>query len=555
MCLHNLLTPIPALRDCLLIAGGILMIAVAPGLRAEARPNIVLIMADDMGYSDIGCYGGEIPTPNLDQLAAGGLRFTQFTNTARCSQTRAALLTGLHPHQTGVGILAEDPNQTAPPDAGPGYIRYLNRNCVTLAEVLGCAGYHTYMAGKWHLGYHDREKWPRQRGFDRFYGIISGASSYFQPRPPRGLTLDNEPVPPPEDPEYYTTDAFADYAVEFIRDQEDDRPFFLYLAFNAPHWPLHARDEDIAKFVGRYRMGWDRLREERWAKQVQMGVVKREWGLSPRDDGARAWDELTLSAQVQLDFRMAVYAAQIHRMDWNIGRVIATLKERGVFENTLVFFLSDNGGCAEPYSDLGGGTFEAINKPHAGGAGGPAHPEDGSSYGTGWANASNTPFRRYKARLNEGGIATPLIVSWPAGLKTAPGSLTGAPGYLADIMATVLEVTGATYPSFFRGEPITPPAGHSLVPILVTGDRPTPEWFFWEHYGERAVRHGDWKALRAKSGDRWELYDLARDRNELQDAAATHPDLLAAMTNQWEAWAAQSQVYPRTTNEGSPTPP
>jgi arylsulfatase len=517
----------------------------------STRPNVVLIMADDMGYSDIGCYGSEIPTPNLDALAAGGLRFSQFYNTARCSPTRAALLTGLHPHQAGMGTLAEDPGKQAKPEAAPGYQEFLNDRCVTLAEALRPAGYHTYMSGKWHLGCHGQEKWPRQRGFDRFYGIISGASSYFSPKSPRGLTLDNTALPAPDPESYYTTDAFTDHAIQFIGEQKDNAPFFLYLAFNAPHWPLHARQADIAKFTGKYRAGWDQLRAQRFAKQKQLGLVPADTVLSPRDDGARAWDDLSDEQKSQLDHRMAVYAAQVHRMDYNIGRLVEHLRAARKLDNTVILFLSDNGGCAEPYTDLGGGALTAINKASAGGPGNKdAQGDGGSSYGTGWANASNTPFRRYKSRLHEGGIATPLIVHWPNGLKAKPGSINSTPGYLTDVMPTVLELTGTTYPAKTRsGESPFPLVGRSLSPAIA--GQPHPEktrWFFWEQYNNKAVRHGDWKAVQpAEPSSPWELYDLSRDRSELDDLATAEPARLNTLKTAWEGWAKTHQVLPKNT--------
>lgn len=523
----------------------LLLAVTAPA--AAPRPDIVVILADDMGFSDLGCYGSEIPTPHLDALAAGGLRFTQFYNTARCSPTRAALLTGLDPHAAGMGTLAEDPGKRAQAAAAPGYLEYLNDRCLTLAEALKPAGYKAYLAGKWHLGYHGREKWPLQRGFDRFYGLISGASSYFAPTDPRGLTLDNTPLPTPTDPGYYTTDAFADHAIRFVREHPADTPFFLYLAFTAPHWPLHARPDDIAKFTGRYRAGWDRLRAERHARQRALGIVGDAAPLSPRDDGARAWDELTAEEQTRLDYRMAVYAAQVHRMDWNVGRLVAALREFGRLDNTLILFLSDNGGCAEPYTDLGGGGFAAINRPGAAGSGGKQGALTGSSYGTGWANASNTPFRRYKSRLHEGGIATPLIAHWPAGLKTAPGALVHSPGYLTDIVPTALELAGTSYPETRDGKPLAPLAGRSLMPVF-RGETPARDRrFYWEQYGNRAVRHGDWKAVQpAEENSPWELYDLARDRSELRDLAAAEPARLRDLVAAWQRWAETHQVLPKT---------
>ena len=431
---------------------------------SKDRPNIVLILADDMGYSDLGCYGSEIPTPNLDSLAQRGLRFARFYNSARCSPSRAALLTGLHPHQAGMGTLAEDPGKRASTDAAPGYREALSANSLTLAELLRPAGYHTYLAGKWHLGYHGQEKWPLARGFERFYGIIAGASSYFRPAGLRGLTSDNTPLDPPTG-DYYTTDAFTDQALDFITTQKDAAPFFLYLAYNAPHWPLHARNEDIAKFVGRYRDGWDKLREARLARQIELGVITPGTQLSPRDEDVHAWDSLSENQKSDLDYRMAVYAAQVHRMDWNIGRVVGALRSAGKLENTLILFLSDNGGCAEPYDELGGGPIESINVADKVMLNS-RRENSAASYGTGWANASNTPFRKFKSRLHEGGIATPLIVHWPAGLKIRPGTVTQSPGYLADVMATVIEVTGVPYPTDFRGHRLLPLAGTSLAPIF-----------------------------------------------------------------------------------------
>ena len=510
---------------------------------AAPKPNIVLIMADDMGYSDLGCYGSEIPTPHLDALAAGGLRFTQFYNSARCSPTRAALLTGLHPHQAGMGRLAEEAIglTTQPPAA---YLGYLNNRCLTLAEALRPAGYHTYLAGKWHLGQRDESKWPLQRGFDRFYGLLAGASSYLRPSGERPLSLGNQILPAPTEANYYTTDAFTDFAIKSVREHKVGEPFFLYLAFTAPHWPLHAMPEDIAKFVGKYRPGWDQLRQQRMAKMKALGLLSANTPLSERDPGARAWDSLTEEQQTDLDYRMAVYAAQVHRMDANIGRLVATLRERGELDNTLIVFLSDNGGCAEPYTDLGGGKQAEINNPASRGP---------VSYGQGWANASNTPFRRFKSHLHEGGIATPLIVHWPAGLKTKTGSFNATPGYLTDIMPTFLDVSGATYPAQHRGQTLTPLVGRSLLPIFSDGTQPqaAPRTFFWEQYGFKAVRVGDLKAVfspkamhdRRNSG-RWELYDLATDRTEAHDLATTRPDDLKKLIAHWDAWAADVQVEP-----------
>ena len=529
---------------CLLLLVPLGRLAAAEGAKpvVAAKPNIVLILADDMGYSDLGCFGSEIPTPSLDALAAQGLRFTHFYNTARCSPTRAALLTGLNPHQAGMGRLAEEAigATAAHPD---GYLGYLNNHCVTLAEVLRSAGYHTYMAGKWHLGMRDESKWPLQRGFDRYYGILAGATSYLRPSGQRGLTLDNQQLPPPTNSDYYTSDAFTDFAIRTVQENKPGEPFFLYLAFNAPHWPLQARPEDIAKFVGKYRDGWDKLRQERYARQIKLELVSSGWSLSDRDPGARAWEALTGEQKTNLDYRMAVYAAQVHRLDWNVGRLVATLRDRGQFDNTLIVFLSDNGACAEPYTDLGGGEQERINDPAVMGS---------ISYGQGWANVSDTPFRRFKSMLHEGGIAAPFIVHWPAGLKTRTGTLNATPGYLVDLMPTFIEASGATYPKEYHGQPITPFEGRSFLPILAASSPSAPPRVIcWEQYGFKAVRDGDLKAVfspanmydRRGSG-KWELYDLARDRTELHDLAADHPDDLKKLIAQWDAWAARTQVFP-----------
>jgi len=512
-----------------------------PGSRVvaeSARPNIVIILADDLGFSDLGSFGSEIPTPHLDKLAANGLRLTQFTNTSRCCPSRASLLTGLFQHQAGVGLmtsLQRDP-------ASVGYQGRLNERSVTLAEVARSAGYHTYMSGKWHLGQDDRAWWPRQRGFDRFYGILAGATSYFRPADKYSLSQDNTVLPPPDDPDYYTTDAFTDYAIRFVREQADDAPFLLYLAYNAPHWPLHAPRADIDRFVGHYRGGWDRAREGRRARQLELGVVEEEWGLSPRDADVRPWEHLSEQEQIELDYRMATYAAQVYRIDVNVGRLVAALQELDRFDNTLILFLSDNGGAPEPRprapgerSDLGGGAFADIN-----------NPDDVSmvSYGRGWAQVSNTPFAGFKADSTEGGIAAPFIAHWPAGLRTPPGAIIDAPAYLIDVMPTLLELAQTTYPEERDGQPLHPLEGSSLLPLFREGQRVQPEWMYWEHRDQGAVRHGPWKALR-QATDTWSLYHLDTDRTERHDLAAKEPERLDELRRRWEEWAHSHLVYPK----------
>ena len=502
---------------------------------AQERPNIVLIMADDMGYSDIGCYGGEIQTPNIDALASEGVRMTQFYNTSRSCPTRASLMTGLYQHQAGIGWMSEDPFSNGERDPKDWevaeYRGALNRNCVTIAEVLKTAGYHTYMAGKWHLGMHGKEKWPLQRGFDRFYGILAGACSYLRPEGPRGLTLDNTRLPAPEAP-YYTTDAFTDYAIEFIDGQQDDKPFFLYLAYNAPHWPLQAKDEDIEKFYDIYRKkGWDVVRQERHDRMAELGIIEPGSGFAEWEN--RKWDELSEKEKDNTAYRMAVYAAQVHAMDYNVGKLIGYLRDNGKLDNTLIFFLSDNGACAEPHNELGGGKQKDINNPAVSG-----HP----SYGKAWAQVSNTPFRKYKQRAYEGGISTPLIVSWKSRLGDKADTWCHTPAYLPDFMPTILNVAGAQYPSAFNGNHIYPMAGKDFMPAVEKGKKKIHEYMFWEHQGNRAVRWKDWKAVWDQKGKTWELYNIAEDRTERHNLAESQGKILRRLVKKWDEWAEKTHV-------------
>lgn len=517
----------------------------------KQRPNIVLILNDDMGYSDLGCYGGEVRTPNLDRLAANGVRFTQFYNTARCSPSRASLLTGLHPHQTGIGVLTYD--------MGPeGYAGDLNRRCVTIAEALKASGYRSYLSGKWHVANNlvtPTDSWPMQRGFDGFYGTIIGAGSFYDPNT---LTRGNANIEhEAKAPGFFYTDAISDNAVSFIREHRRtyaDQPFFQYVAYTAPHWPLHAHDEDIAKYKGRFDAGWDRLREQRLARLVASGILDAAWPLSDRDPTQPAWD--LAQHKAWLLRCMEVYAAQIDRMDQGIGRILEALEDEGQLENTLVIFLADNGACAEDIPDdltideLVDRLMIAKEKTRAGEpirfGNDPAvmpGPEDTyQSYGRAWANLSNAPFRLYKHWIHEGGIATPLIVHWPAGFSER-NAIRHTPGYLPDIMATLLDATGTPYPATWQGHPIAPLEGTSLLPAL-KADLPQRPPMFWEHEGNAAVRIGQWKLVR-KYPDPWELYDLAQDRTELNDVSALHPDRVQDMLAQYQAWAARCGVIPR----------
>ena len=515
------------------------------------RPNVLLILNDDMGFSDIGCYGGEVRTPNLDSLARKGLRFTQFYNTARCSPSRASLLTGLHPHQTGIGILVDD--------SGPeGYPGNLNKCCVTMAEVLGRHGYATYMSGKWHVA-HDflnvNDTWPCQRGFDRFYGTVVGAGSYYDPNT---LTRDNENIEheAEEDPDFFYTDAISDNAVMFLDDHaeadaDSEKPFFMYVAYTAPHWPLHALPADIAKYKGRFDAGWDQLRAERLGRMVAMGIIDPSWELSQRDERVQPWHDVENKDWETR--RMEVYAAQIDRMDQGIGRIVRALEANGQLDNTLVIFLADNGACEEVLNS----DAQWLRKGHimrevtrdgrpvrvGNGRDVPAGGEDTyQSCGIGWANLSDTPFRKYKHWTHEGGIATPLIVHWPRGISSG-GQLRRQPGQLPDVMATVLDITGAEYPEEFNGNTILPCEGTSLLPIF--DNRPNGRGLmYWEHEGNAAVREGDWKLVRDFPGP-WELYDLRADRTEMHDLSAEHPEKVEALAEAYFQWAERCGVIPR----------
>jgi len=503
----------------------------ASAASASKRPNIVVILADDMGYSDIGCYGSEIHTPNLDRLAAEGLRFSQFYNAARCCPTRASLLTGLYPHQAGMGGMVSRPGKSAP--EGP-YQGYLNQTCVTIAEVLRASGYRTYMSGKWHVG-EAPEYWPRKRGFDRYFGLISGASSYWEILEQKGrerVMARDDARFTPEPGDFYMTDAFSDYAVQCLEEhQGSEDPFFLYLAFTAPHWPLHAWPEDIAKYKGTYTQGWDQLRKQRYKRMVELGIIDPKWALSPRDDQVPAW--ATEENKEDWDLRMAVYAAMIDRMDQGIGRVLASLEKMGVAENTLVLFLSDNGGCHE------GVAKRRLNRP------GTRPGERGSfvAYQRPWANASNTPFRLFKHWIHEGGIATPCVVRWPARLQ-ARGKLTHQVAHVTDIMATCIDAAGAAYPETYQGHAITPLVGKSLCPIFEGQTRTPHEALYWEHQGNRGVRQANLKLVATRQGD-WELYDLEADRTELHNLAAQQSEKAKELLGLYDAWADRTGVQGR----------
>jgi arylsulfatase A-like enzyme len=526
------------------------------------RPNIVLILADDLGFSDVGCYGGEIETPNIDRLGREGVRFNQFFNTARCSPSRASLLTGLHPHQTGVGILTHD-------DGPRGYRGSLNDRCATLAELLAADGYATGMSGKWHLSaevWEPADAWPTRRGFQHFFGTLSGCGSYYQPAPIyRG---EQDATEETRQPGFYYTDAVAADAAAFIDDSAHSRkPLFSYVAFTAPHWPLHAPEEDIAKYEGVYERGWDVLRAERLERQKREGIVPADAQLSRRDAEVPAWNN---AEDPEWETRrMRVYAAQVDRLDRGVGTVLDALDRNGLRDNTVVVFLADNGACAEPLP-IGPNPERFLARREAV----PAAARDGSpirfgnypdidpgpddtyaSYGRGWANLSNTPFRLFKRWVHEGGIATPLIVNWPAG-GLEDGAIIAAPFQLTDFVPTVLEMTGTEYTSP-AGHDVLPLEGQSFVGALRGGEvADAGSDMFWEHVGNSAIRRGQWKLVREYSRP-WELYDLSESRTEEHDLATDHPELVATLVADYERWAARVGVIPheqiRELYESDPT--
>jgi len=511
---------------------------------SAARPNIVLILADDLGYSDLGCYGGEIRTPHLDRLAADGVRLAQFYNTARCSPSRASLLTGLHPHQTGIGILTND-------DGPRGYPGTLRADSATVAEVLGAAGYDTAMFGKWHLtGQIDEpdESWPTRRGFDTFFGTLSGCGSYYWPSTLHDgeRSVDDLPV---EQRDFFYTDEISARACDYLDDRDGETPFLMYVAYTAPHWPLHAKDEDIAAYDGAFADGWDELRERRLERLHASGLLQPGTLLSQRDPSQPAWSDVEDPKWQQRG--MEVYAAQVEVMDRGIGRILDHLETTGLADDTIVVFLADNGACAEelplgdpevfrgrrsivPPSTRDGEPLALGNSPDV-----VPGPEDTyASYGQAWANLSNTPFRLYKRWVHEGGIASPFVVRWPAG-GLADGEIVHTAYQLTHVLPTLLEAAGVEHPGGRWQLPEAP----SMLPAW-RGGEVDPGTLCWEHLGNSAVRRGPWKLVR-EHGDPWELYDVGVDRSETADVAADHPGLVAELVAAYDAWAERVGVVPR----------
>lgn len=565
------------------VVGAALLIAVAFLLRGDfelvgiaqtRQPNVVVILADDLGYSDLSCYGGEIQTPNLDRLANDGLRFTQFYNSARCCPTRAALLTGLYPHEAGIGMMTADAGA-----AFPGYRGTIQPHAVTLAEVLKAAGYRTAMSGKWHVG--DRLS-PIECGFDDFYGFTRGyAVDSFDERMmirlPEGKSKRQY-----NSGEYFATDAITDHALDFITEaRKTKQPYFLYVAYQAPHFPVQSRGDDAAPYGKTYDKGWDKLREERLARMKKVGSIARNTPLTPRskihlpevakrlgsmtaDGNNPPWESLDAERRADLAGRMKAYAGMVAGMDRNIGRLIADLKRSGELDNTLILFLSDNGACAEwePFGfdmnkpanvsagvGINMGTPNLPNALHSGSALNTLGGMDTLfSYGSAWANLSNTPWRLYKHYSHEGGISSPLIAHWPAGIKLR-GQWRHQPGHIVDVMATLVDVSGATYPvtRTERGRAsvaVLPMEGVSLRPAFANQPLRRKEPLFFEHDGSRAARDGDWKLVSERGGV-WELYNIAEDRVELNNLAAKLPGKVKDLASRWETWATRTNVLPR----------
>lgn len=544
----------------LLAAAALLTVMSAP------RPNVIVILADDLGFSDLGCYGGEIHTPNLDRMAGEGVRFTQFYNMARCCPTRASLLTGLYPHQTGVGEMNQDRGMEA-------FRGEINNRCATIAEVLRPQGYHTGMVGKWHLVHLNiaslpgeqakrlmnfeetgpispsTKNWPCNRGFDDHWGTIPGVDSYWDPY---GLVHNETPIER-DSKDFYYTDFITDHSVDMIDrlSKDPSKPFFLYVAYTAPHWPMQAKQEDVDRYKGVYDKGWDEIRRERYERQIKMGLIDAKWDLSPRafnpgladrDSQVSPWSSAKNKEWEAT--RMATYAAMVETMDRGIGKILAQLKKSKIDENTVVIFLSDNGACQEnvqpswydiPTRTRDGRTIHIGNdaKYMPGG-----DETVYQSYGPMWANASNTPFRKFKHFAEEGGISAPFIVRYPNG-KLPKGHIEKQTlGHVTDVMPTILELTGTTYP-----ENKIPVEGRSLVATLKDG-QPVERDLFWEHEGNRAMRRGEWKIV-ADAGQPWQLYNVVEDRTELHNLATTYPHIKDQLVEAWTKWAKRVGALPR----------
>lgn len=512
---------------CLLVVALCLLGSFALLAKAkEDRPNIIIIMADDLGFSDVGPYGGEIETPNLDRLAKNGLRYTQFHNASVCCPSRASLMTGLYPHAAGMGAM-NHPNRK-----GPAYHGQLRENTPTIAEALRTAGYATWMVGKWHLTWSDtieegpNGSWPLQRGFERGYYTMEGTKDYFEPK----WLFDGEREVKEFPKDFYYERALSGKAADWIEKHDQVKPFLLYAAFCAPHFPLQAPEETISKYRDRFKAGWDRLREERLKRQIASGLLPPDTQLSPRTPNVSEWDTLSATQQEQLAQRMAVYAAQVDELDHAIGRMLRALEKSKQLDNTLIIFLSDN-GAASRGGVMGQGAFSDLN----------ARGVLNSTYGSGWSNLSNTPFRRYKMETHSGGTMAPLIVHWPKRIREAGVRRQAA--HIMDVMPTCLEVANTKLPVEMNGRATVPLTGRSLTSTF-NKNEPVSRDLFWEYNGSRAVRSGDWKLVALNKHSAWELYDLKSDPTEVRDLASGQPAKVKELEAMWDSWAKAQGVAP-----------
>jgi arylsulfatase len=531
----------------LLLAAPLGLMATGHAAQKPARPNIMIILTDDMGYSDLGCYGGEIQTPNIDQLAATGIRFTQFYNCARCCPSRASLLTGQYPHKAGINGMGVN----------------LNMNAATIAEVLKANNYHTGMVGKWHLSttkalpdpkehlrwlahrsehgpFSPLANYPSNRGFEEHYGVIWGVINYFDPF---SLVHNEEPIKEvPKD--FYMTDYITQKSIDLIEQfSQDDKPFFMYVAETAPHWPLHARQEDIAKYKGKYTEGWDVLRRQRYQRMIDLKLVDPATCSLPPNSSGKTWEACTEKEQEAEN--MAVHAAMVDRVDQGVGKIIQKLKDKGLYENTIIFVLSDNGASYErgypPGFDRPGFTRDSILIEYNA-----AHPGAQTTWnylGTAWASAVNSPFRFWKMESYEGGACTPLIVHWPKGLKKQENTINRGVGHVIDIMPTCLQLAGAKYPDEINHQKTEPMDGKNLMPLLLGKTNSVHDTLFWEHEGGKAVRVGDWK-ISARRNSSWELFDLSKDRSEANNLSAKYPEKVKQMDAAWRGWANKMKIKP-----------
>ena len=514
--------------------------------KEDRKPNIILILADDMGFSDIGCFGGEIKTPNLDLLSSNGIRMSQFYNTARCCPSRASLLTGLNPHQAGIGHMIGDYGID-------GYRGYINDSSVTIAEILSNSGYRTQMSGKWHVGGSiEKENFnsiknpviPTTRGFDYFFGTLSGGGNYYNPKE----LMNGETFIDNNQDDFYYTDEITNHAVKMIEEScKDSKPFFSYVAYTAPHWPLHAREEDIADYEDKYLIGWDKIRQSRHETLKSMGILSEKWDISIRDESSPPWEDV--QNKIWESQKMATYAAQVNSLDKGVGKIVEELKRNNIFENTLLIFLSDNGGCAEylypkkspedihmfDYKLPDGSDPIMGNVPDLK----PGPENTFQSYDLPWANVSNSPFRYYKHWIHEGGISSPCVIHWSE--KINKPFISDEPVQLMDLTATIIDAAGAIYPKEFNDNQITECQGESFLKIFDQNDWKKSQPLFWEHEGNCAIRIENWKLVKTSEND-WELYNLEEDRTESDNLASKEPNRVKIMANKWHKWAKRSNV-------------